>query len=340
MEATGLEKPDHILEIHDLHTSFETESGTVRAVNGVDLKIPRGQIVGLVGESGCGKSVLARSIMSLLRYPGHIESGSILFDGQELVGMEARSFQTICGRDITMVFQEPMTSLNPVLRVGRQVAEALLVHKRVGSKIEAKQRVIEMFARVGIPEPEQRFTSYPHELSGGLRQRVMIAMAMICEPKLLIADEPTTALDVTIEAQILQLIRRLCLEEGMSVLIITHNMGVVAEICDLVYVMYAGQIMEYAPVNELFDHTMHPYTKGLLASIPRIGENPEYLHTIPGTVPNLIDPAPGCVFADRCTYATELCRSSQPSMYQVGEPDLSAHACRCTLVHSGDGSSV
>lgn len=317
----------NILEIRDLHTSFFTDSGVVHAVNGVDLDVPKGKITGLVGESGCGKSITAKSVMGLVRYPGRIESGSIRLDGQELTGLKEKELRKLCGKEVSMIFQEPMTSLNPVLKVGRQVAEALRVHRGITSKSEEKQEVIRIFEKVGIPEPEQRFTAYPHELSGGLRQRVMIAMAMIMNPKLLIADEPTTALDVTVEAQILRLMKNLCGENGMSVLIITHNMGVVAEICDEVYVMYAGRIVERAPVFGLFDETAHPYTKGLLASIPRISGNPEYLSTIPGVVPNMKYLPSGCAFHNRCPLASEKCSREVPEMVETGE----GHFCRCHL---------
>ena len=276
-----MENNNNVLEIRGLNSYFFTEKGVAPAVDGLDLDIPKGKIIGLVGESGCGKSMTAKSIMGLLKYPGRVAGGSIRFEDQDLTRLSDKELRKICGNDISMIFQEPMTSLNPVLKVGRQVRETLLVHNPTMSKAEAKQRVVEMFQRVGIPEAEKRYDCYPHELSGGLRQRVMIAMAMVCKPKLLIADEPTTALDVTIEAQILRLMKELRDETGMSVLIITHNMGVVAEICDYVYVMYAGKIMEQAETFELFDHTMHPYTKGLLDSIPRIGQNAERLHTIP-----------------------------------------------------------
>ena len=317
----------NILEIRDLHTSFFTDYGVVHAVNGVDLDVPKGKITGLVGESGCGKSITAKSVMGLVRYPGRIESGSIRLDGQELTGLKEKELRKLCGKEVSMIFQEPMTSLNPVLKVGRQVAEALRVHRGATSKAEEKQEVIRIFEKVGIPEPEQRFTAYPHELSGGLRQRVMIAMAMIMNPKLLIADEPTTALDVTVEAQILRLMKNLCGENGMSVLIITHNMGVVAEICDEVYVMYAGRIVEKAPVFSLFDETAHPYTKGLLASIPRISGNPEYLSTIPGVVPNMKYLPTGCAFHNRCPLASEKCVREVPEMVETGE----GHFCRCHL---------
>ena len=316
----------NVLEIKELKSYFYTEKGVAKAVDGVNITIPKGKIIGLVGESGCGKSMTARSIMGLLKYPGKIAGGSILFEGKDLAKLPERELRKICGNDISMIFQEPMTSLNPVLKVGRQVQETLLVHDRTIGKEEAKKRVINMFEKVGIPEAGKRYDSYPHELSGGLRQRVMIAMAMICKPHLLIADEPTTALDVTIEAQILRLMKQLRDETGTSVLIITHNLGVVAEICDYVYVMYAGRIVEQAPTCELFDHTAHPYTKGLMASIPRIGNNPERLHTIPGVVPNLLHLPEGCTFCTRCECAVEACRKEKPVLKKVGEEHWSACA--------------
>lgn len=316
----------NVLEIKELKSYFYTEKGVAKAVDGVNITIPKGKIIGLVGESGCGKSMTARSIMGLLKYPGKIAGGSILFEGKDLAKLSERELRKICGNDISMIFQEPMTSLNPVLKVGRQVQETLLVHDRTIGKEEAKKRVIDMFEKVGIPEAGKRYDSYPHELSGGLRQRVMIAMAMICKPHLLIADEPTTALDVTIEAQILRLMKQLRDETGTSVLIITHNLGVVAEICDYVYVMYAGRIVEQAPTCELFDHTAHPYTKGLMASIPRIGNNPERLHTIPGVVPNLLHLPEGCTFCTRCECAVEACRKEKPVLKKVGEEHWSACA--------------
>ena len=316
----------NVLEIKELKSYFYTEKGVAKAVDGVNITIPKGKIIGLVGESGCGKSMTARSIMGLLKYPGKIAGGSILFEGKDLAKLPEGELRKICGNDISMIFQEPMTSLNPVLKVGRQVQETLLVHDRTIGKEEAKKRVIDMFEKVGIPEAGKRYDSYPHELSGGLRQRVMIAMAMICKPHLLIADEPTTALDVTIEAQILRLMKQLRDETGTSVLIITHNLGVVAEICDYVYVMYAGRIVEQAPTCELFDHTAHPYTKGLMASIPRIGNNPERLHTIPGVVPNLLHLPEGCTFCTRCECAVEACRKEKPVLKKVGEEHWSACA--------------
>ena len=327
-----MENNNNVLEIRDLNSYFFTEKGVAPAVDGLDLDIPKGKIIGLVGESGCGKSMTAKSIMGLLKYPGRVAGGSIRFEDQDLTRLSDKELRKICGNDISMIFQEPMTSLNPVLKVGRQVRETLLVHNPTMSKAEAKQRVVEMFQRVDIPEAEKRYDCYPHELSGGLRQRVMIAMAMVCKPKLLIADEPTTALDVTIEAQILRLMKELRDETGMSVLIITHNMGVVAEICDYVYVMYAGKIMEQAETFELFDHTMHPYTKGLLDSIPRIGQNAERLHTIPGVVPNLLHLSQGCPFSNRCEYATDQCRTEKAQLHPVA-PDHQVRCFRCEEEH-------
>ena len=327
-----MENNNNVLEIRGLNSYFFTEKGVAPAVDGLDLDIPKGKIIGLVGESGCGKSMTAKSIMGLLKYPGRVAGGSLRFEDQDLTRLSDKELRKICGNDISMIFQEPMTSLNPVLKVGRQVRETLLVHNPAMSKAEAKQRVVEMFQRVGIPEAEKRYDCYPHELSGGLRQRVMIAMAMVCKPKLLIADEPTTALDVTIEAQILRLMKELRDETGMSVLIITHNMGVVAEICDYVYVMYAGKIMEQAETFELFDHTMHPYTRGLLDSIPRIGQNAERLHTIPGVVPNLLHLPQGCPFSNRCEYATDHCRTEKAQLHPVA-PDHQVRCFRCEEEH-------
>ena len=327
-----MENNNNVLEIRGLNSYFFTEKGVAPAVDGLDLDIPKGKIIGLVGESGCGKSMTAKSIMGLLKYPGRVAGGSIRFEDQDLTRLSDKELRKSGGNDISMIFQEPMTSLNPVLKVGRQVRETLLVHNPTMSKAEAKQRVVEMFQRVGIPEAEKRYDCYPHELSGGLRQRVMIAMAMVCKPKLLIADEPTTALDVTIEAQILRLMKELRDETGMSVLIITHNMGVVAEICDYVYVMYAGKIMEQAETFELFDHTMHPYTKGLLDSIPRIGQNAERLHTIPGVVPNLLHLSQGCPFSNRCEYATDQCRTEKAQLHPVA-PDHQVRCFRCEEEH-------
>lgn len=328
-----MENENNVLEIRGLKSYFYTEKGIAPAVDGVSIDIPKGKIIGLVGESGCGKSMTAKSIMGLLKYPGRVAGGSIYFNDVDLTRLKDSQLRSICGKDISMIFQEPMTSLNPVLRVGRQVSEAMLVHDKMLSREEAKKRTIDMFREVGIPEPEKRYNSYPHELSGGLRQRVMIAMAMVCRPQLLIADEPTTALDVTIEAQILRLMKRLNEEVGTSVLIITHNLGVVAEICDYIYVMYAGKIMEQAETFELFDYPMHPYTKGLMASIPRIGKNPARLHTIPGVVPNLLRLPEGCAFCNRCECADEKCKKEKAELIEYAP----GHLVRCFSVEKNVG---
>jgi len=303
---------DNILTIRDLKVAFQVKGKLAYALDGINIDIPRGKIVGIVGESGCGKSMTAMSIMGLIKNPGKIVGGSIDFCGTELTKISVRDYAKIRGKDISMIFQEPMTSLNPVVKVGKQVMEAIILHEKI-SKEEAKMRVIEIFNEVGIPEAEKRFNSYPHELSGGLRQRVMIGMAMICKPKLLIADEPTTALDVTIEAQILKLMKKLCESVGTSIIMITHNMGVVAEICDYVYVMYAGRVVESTLTKTLFNETAHPYTSGLLKSIPTIGKKQDRLYTIKGNVPNILNLLEGCRFVDRCDYAQDICFSSRPA---------------------------
>ena len=303
---------DNILTIRDLKVAFQVKGKLAYALDGINIDIPRGKIVGIVGESGCGKSMTAMSIMGLIKNPGKIVGGSIDFCGTELTKLSVRDYAKIRGKDISMIFQEPMTSLNPVVKVGKQVMEAIILHEKI-SKEEAKMRVIEIFNEVGIPEAEKRFNSYPHELSGGLRQRVMIGMAMICKPKLLIADEPTTALDVTIEAQIFKLMKILCESVGTSIIMITHNMGVVAEICDYVYVMYAGRVVESTLTKTLFNETAHPYTNGLLKSIPTIGKKQDRLYTIKGNVPNILNLPEGCRFVDRCDYAQDICFSSRPA---------------------------
>ena len=303
---------DNILTIRDLKVAFQVKGKLAYALDGINIDIPKGKIVGIVGESGCGKSMTAMSIMGLIKNPGKIVGGSIDFCGTELTKLSVRDYAKIRGKDISMIFQEPMTSLNPVVKVGKQVMEAIILHEKI-SKEEAKNRVIEIFNEVGIPEAEKRFNSYPHELSGGLRQRVMIGMAMICKPKLLIADEPTTALDVTIEAQILKLMKKLCESVGTSIIMITHNMGVVAEICDYVYVMYAGRVVESTLTKTLFNETAHPYTNGLLKSIPTIGKKQDRLYTIKGNVPNILNLPKGCRFVDRCDYAQDICFSSRPA---------------------------
>ena len=310
------------LKTEHLCAGFETEKGYVPAVDDVTLTIPKGKVVGVVGESGCGKSMIARSVMGLLKYPGRITGGSIQLCGQELAGLKDRQLQAIRGRDMAMIFQEPMTSLNPVITVGRQMREALLLHEKL-SKSAAKAEVLRMMAAVGIPEPEKRYSTYPHQLSGGLRQRIMIAMAMICKPKLLIADEPTTALDVTIEAQILRLIRDLTSSTGMSVLLISHNLGIIAQMCDTVYVMYAGKIVEQADTLTLFERRAHPYTKGLMDSVIDFNNSPRRLPTIGGVVPNLLHLPVGCAFAPRCPYATGRCRTERPALRELAPGHLS-----------------
>lgn len=313
-----------ILDIRNLKSHFFTAKGEVPAVDGVTIQVPPGKIIGIVGESGCGKSMTAMSVMGLLRYPGRVVEGSITLDGRDITHLSPRELAKVRGNEISMIFQEPMTSLNPVYPVGRQVREAILQHQKI-SKEEARKRVLEIFQAVGIPEPEKRYNSYPHQLSGGLRQRVMIGMAMVCRPKVMIADEPTTALDVTIEAQILQLMKKLCREQGTSIILITHNMGVVAEICDYVYVMYAGKVMEQAETFELFEHTEHPYTAGLLKSIPRLDEKVDRLYTIEGVVPNLLHLPAGCNFCTRCKEASERCFMEKPCLYQTRD----GHGVRC-----------
>ncbi len=315
------------LRVRDLSTSFFSEKGEIKAVDHVSFDVPHGSIVGLVGESGCGKSMTARSIMKLLKYPGKIVGGEILLEGRNLVPLSETEMSLIRGEEIAMIFQEPMTSLNPVVPVGKQVQEAILQHRKI-SRDEAKKKVLHMFETVGISEPEKRYRCYPHELSGGLRQRVMIAMAMICRPKLLIADEPTTALDVTVEAQILELLRELRDTIGTSIILISHNLGVIAQLCDYVYVMYAGQVVEQAPVLELFDHPSHPYTQGLMDSVRSLRRGDEQLSTIPGVVPNLLHLPQGCRFAPRCSIAGEDCRRCCPELNDLSR----GHYVRCPYV--------
>ena len=313
------------LKIEHLSSGFFTERGHVPAVDDVSLTIPKGRVVGIVGESGCGKSMIARSIMGLLKYPGRITGGSIRLAGRELTGLPDSQLRTIRGKEMAMIFQEPMTSLNPVVPVGKQMREALLLHESMDKKA-AKAEVLQMLEHVGISEPEKRCAAYPHELSGGLRQRIMIAMAMICRPRLLIADEPTTALDVTIEAQILRLIRSLSRETGMSVLLISHNLGVIAQMCDTVYVMYAGKIVEQADAYTLFDSHAHPYTKGLMDSVIDLETNPRRLPAIGGVVPNLLHLPAGCAFSPRCPRASGRCLTERPELTEL----LPGHWCRCS----------
>jgi len=303
---------DVLLEVRGLKTYFFTEAGVVRAVDGIDLTVHRGEALGIVGESGCGKSVTSLSIMRLIQDPpGKIVEGQIIFDGTDIRSLSEEDMRHIRGNRISMIFQQPTTCLNPVFKVGDQLIEALEIHQGLRGE-EARRRAIELFSLVGLPDPERRINQYPHELSGGQAQRVMIAMALACNPELLIADEPTTALDVTIQAQILDLMRELREKINTSIILITHDMGVVAEMVDAVAVMYAGQVVEYADVRSIFAEPKHPYTQGLLASIPVLGEIVDELATIPGTVPSLINPPTGCRFADRCTRRFARCDEPPP----------------------------
>ena len=302
--------PNTVLTVDTLQTHFHTDSGTARAVDGVSFTLNAGETFGLVGESGCGKSVTSLSIMRLVPYPGRIEGGHIFFDNRDLLALSDLEMRDVRGNEIAMIFQEPMTSLNPVYTCGFQVDEAVRRHQGLSQK-EARRKTVEMLHLVGLPDPEQRADEYPHQLSGGQRQRVMIAMALSCDPKVLIADEPTTALDVTIQAQILDLLRDLQRQLGMAVLLITHDLGVIAEVADRVAVMYAGKIVEMGPADVIFHHPMHPYTRGLLASVPRLDVARDRLKTIPGHVPEATRFASGCRFADRCESADAICRESK-----------------------------
>lgn len=302
-----------LLEVKDLKTYFFTREGTVHAVDGISYTVDQGETLGVVGESGCGKSVGALSLMRLIpEPPGRIVSGEVIFEGRDLVTLPEREMRSIRGNDISMIFQDPMTSLNPVLRIGNQLAESTRLHLGLSRK-EADDRSVELLEAVGLPDPRRRLKDHPHQFSGGMRQRVMIAMALSCEPKLLIADEPTTALDVTIQAQILDLLERLQDRFGMSILLITHDLGVVAGVSDNIVVMYAGKLVERASAEELFANPQHPYTEALLASIPRLDEEGrKQLANIPGLPPDLVAPPPGCSFHPRCSHATEKCWTVEP----------------------------
>ena len=319
-----------LLSIENLQVAIRSGGSEVYAVNTIDLKIPPHSVVGLVGESGCGKSMTAMSIMGLLAPGITISGGRILFEGREISACTPAEMRQIVGKDISMIFQEPMTALNPVVRVGRQVEEVLELHTDL-KKAERKQRVIDIFKAVNIPDAEERYKAYPFQLSGGLRQRICIAMAMICNPKLLIADEPTTALDVTIEAQILKLMRDLKKNFDTSILMITHNLGIVSELCDDVNVMYLGEIVEHTVTSEIFKQPLHPYTRGLIGSVPEIRPDVQKLENIPGMVPDLMHVPQGCRFCDRCKYATERCRQEHPALY---EP-LPGHEVRCFRYENG-----
>lgn len=321
---------EHILEIKNLRTSFMTSNGEVQAVRGVTFHVDRGEILGIVGESGSGKSVTSMSILQLLGTTAVIKEGSsILFDGQELTTLKKKELRAIRGEKISMIFQDPMSSLNPLIPVGKQVAEIIKEHHPGRNKDELKSMVLELFDRVKIPEPKKRYGAYPHEFSGGMRQRVMIAMALANRPELLIADEPTTALDVTIQDQILKQLRELQRESGSSIIFITHDLGVVAELCSRVVVMYGGLIMEEADIDEIFENPKHPYTLGLLRAIPDIGQDKSRrLTPIEGTPPDMTDPPKGCPFAARCPYARNICAVKQPEYVQLGE----GHRSMCWLL--------
>jgi peptide/nickel transport system ATP-binding protein len=319
-----------LLEIRGLKVHFGTDDGWLHAVDGVDLDLEAGQTLGVVGESGCGKSVTAKTILKLIDMPpGRIVEGQVRWRGRDLVPLSAREMDAIRAREIAIIFQEPMTSLNPVFTVGEQIAESVSRHEGL-SRRDARDRAIEMLRRVRIPNPERRVDDYPHQFSGGMRQRVMIAIALACDPQLLIADEPTTALDVTIQAQILDLIAELKAETGTAVMLITHAMGVVAEVAQRVVVMYAGKVVEEAPVEALFEQPRHPYTRGLIRSIPRIdlaATHKTRLEAIPGAVPRLIEPGPGCRFAGRCKHATPTCSTQTPALREI----VPGHRVACLL---------
>jgi oligopeptide/dipeptide ABC transporter ATP-binding protein len=328
---------DSLLEIHGLKTHFFTQDGTVKAVDGVSFEIKYGQTLGVVGESGCGKSITALSTMRLVERPGRTVEGEILLDGRNLLNLSDEDMSEVRGNAISMIFQEPMTSLNPVFTVGDQIAEAVALHKKVG-KGEAWDRAVQMLEQVGIADAKSRAKTYPHQLSGGMRQRVMIAMALSTNPELLIADEPTTALDVTIQAQILELMKSLREQNKMAIMLITHDLGVVAEMADEVVVMYAGKVVERADVDTIFAEPHHPYTQGLLASIPRLGEKRERLEVIRGVVPNPLNLPAGCLFKRRCPHAMPICDTAPPlrDVTPAGSPmGATRHQSRCWLAPGG-----
>lgn len=317
-----------ILVVEDLTTHFFTEKGVVKAVDGNSFVLKEGQTLGVVGESGCGKSITAMSILNLIEKPGKIVRGSIKFNGEELVGIDEKKLRTYRGNEISMIFQEPMTSLNPVFRIGDQIGESLKLHQKM-SKHEATEKAVELLKLVGIPRAEKVVRDYPHQLSGGMRQRAMIAMALACNPKILIADEPTTALDVTIQAQILSLMNDLQKKTNTAIMLITHDLGVVAQMAHHVLVMYSGKIVESASAVDIFKSPKHPYTIGLLESIPNLEEEKKRLNSIEGVVPNPFELPEGCYFAPRCKFAMERCKTEQPGTYQVGENHTAACFLHC-----------
>lgn len=326
---------NNILEIKNLHTYFYTDSGVIKSVDGVDIELREGTTLGIVGESGSGKSVTALSVMGLLMgTTGKVAEGEILFEGRDLTKLDDEERRKMRGEKISMIFQEPMTSLNPVMKIGDQITECILMHNNI-SKQEAWDKAVEMLKLTGVPRVERMMKEYPFQLSGGQRQRVMIAMALVCKPKILIADEPTTALDVTIQAQILDLMENLKQKTGTSILFITHDLGVVAEVCDDVVVMYSGRVVEKGDVRSIFASPSHPYTKGLLVSIPKLGECAEELESIPGNVPNPKYMPQGCKFAPRCSCAFDKCREEEPGFYDVGE----GHMSRCWLCEKKGGDA-
>jgi oligopeptide/dipeptide ABC transporter ATP-binding protein len=328
-----------LLEVKGLRTSFHTRDGIVRAVDGIDFHVDRGEIMGLVGESGCGKSVTSLSIMGLVAKPGRVEAGEVIFDGRNLLELRADEMRKLRGDRMSMIFQQPQSSLNPVRDVGRQIGEVLELHRGM-KRGPARQRALELLRMVGIPDPERRLKSFPHEMSGGMAQRVMIAMALACEPELLIADEPTTALDVTIQAQILDLMRNLREQTGTAIILITHDLGVVAEMCDRVAVMYAGEIVEQTDVSTLFRQARHPYTRGLIGSIPVVGDVRDELSVIPGNVPNLIDLPKGCRFAPRCASRVAEDNAMAIDVHPGLHPIVPGHEVRCWLYHDINGRLV
>jgi oligopeptide/dipeptide ABC transporter ATP-binding protein len=328
-----------LLEVTGLRTSFHTRDGLVRAVDGIDFHVDRGEIMGLVGESGCGKSVTSLSIMGLVAKPGVIDAGEVKFDGRDLLKLKDDEMRKLRGDRLSMIFQQPQSSLNPVRDVGRQIGEVLELHRRM-KRGPARARALELLRMVGIPDPERRLKSYPHEMSGGMAQRVMIAMALACEPELLIADEPTTALDVTIQAQILDLMRNLREQTGTAIILITHDLGVVAEMADRVAVMYAGEIVEQADVTTLFRQPRHPYTRGLIASIPVVGNVHTDLSVIPGNVPNLIDLPKGCRFAPRCASRVAEDNAMAIDVHPGLHPLEPGHEVRCWLYHDVNGRLI
>jgi oligopeptide/dipeptide ABC transporter ATP-binding protein len=328
------QKPDALLKVRDLKTYFFTRAGTVKAVDGVSFEVRRGEVRGIVGESGCGKSITSLSILQLIDKPGKIVSGEIIFDGANLLEKSRSAMANLRGKRISMIFQEPRSSLNPVFKIGNQLIEVLRIHEGL-NRLIGKERATQLLEQVGIPSPASRMDNFPHEMSGGMAQRVMIAMGLACAPDLLIADEPTTALDVTIQAQVLDLLRHLRDELDVAIILITHDMGVVAEMADHITVMYAGTTVEEASTEDLFAHPLHPYTQGLIASIPIMGHRKEILEVIPGTVPSLIDMPPGCRFADRCKarieFNLEKCTVEEPEMLEP-HPE---HRVRCWIYENG-----